>query len=133
MQAVRRVDSRIEISLRKALWKKGFRFRKNFEKVYGRPDIAFISLRIAIFCDSEFWHGYDWETRQHDFKSNQEFWIKKIQRNIERDQEVNTELEKQGWLVLRFWGRDIKNNLDGCVSMVEDVYKKRHLQINQND
>ena len=84
MQNVRSKDSEIELKLRSELWKKGFRYRKNFREVFGCPDIVFKKLKIAVFVDSEFWHGFDWENRKNDFKSNQEFWIKKIEKNIFR-------------------------------------------------
>ncbi len=115
-------DSQIELILRKALWHKGFRYRKNVNSIYGHPDIAFIAKRIAIFCDSEFWHGYDWENRKNDFKVRQDFWIPKIERNIERDNEVNKKLQQDGWTVLRFWGNEIKNDLDNCILAVEQAY-----------
>ncbi len=122
MQQIKNKDSHIELVLRKALWHKGFRYRKNVKTVYGHPDIAFIGKKIAIFCDSEFWHGYDWENRKNDFKVRQDFWIPKIERNIERDNEVNAKLLQEGWTVLRFWGTDIRKNLDDCVSVVEQAY-----------
>ena len=122
MQQIKNKDSHIELVLRKALWHKGFRYRKNVKTVYGHPDIAFIGKKIAIFCDSEFWHGYDWENRKNDFKVRQDFWIPKIERNNERDNEVNAKLLQEGWTVLRFWGTDIRKNLDDCVSVVEQAY-----------
>ena len=118
MQHVKNKDSQIELKLRRALWQAGFRYRKNYRAVFGCPDIVFLRLKIAVFCDSEFWHGYDWENRKHDFKSNQEFWIAKIERNIARDKEVNEHLQAEGWTVLRFFGREIKNNLDECVKII---------------
>lgn len=119
MQRVKNKDSEIEILLRKALWVKGYRYRKNVKSIYGHPDIAFISKKIAIFCDSEFWHGYDWENRKKDFKVRQDFWIPKIERNIERDKEVTARLEQDGWIVIRFWGKEIKKNTDYCVNIIE--------------
>lgn len=119
MQKVKNKDSEIEMLLRKALWAKGYRYRKNVKSVYGHPDIAFISKKIAIFCDSEFWHGYDWENRKKDFKVRQDFWIPKIERNIERDKEVTTKLEQDGWIVIRFWGKEIKKNTGYCVNIIE--------------
>ena len=85
MQAVKNKDSQIEQLLRKELWSRGIRYRKNVNRIYGKPDIVFIGKKIAVFCDSEFWHGYNWEERKKDFKSHQEFWIPKIERNMERD------------------------------------------------
>lgn len=122
MQQVKNKDSKIELILRKALWNKGFRYRKNVKSIYGHPDIAFIGRKIAIFCDSEFWHGYDWQNRKKDFKVRQDFWIPKIERNIERDKEVTKRLQQDGWTVLRFWGQEIKENLDYCVLVVEKAY-----------
>ena len=104
MQHVRNKDSKIELKLRRALWHAGFRYRKNVREVFGCPDIVFKRLKIAVFCDSEFWHGYDWEKRKHNFKSHQEFWIPKIERNMARDREVNEHLTAEGWTVLRFFG-----------------------------
>ena len=107
MQAVKSKGSKIETALAKALWAKGFRYRKNDKTVFGKPDFTFKKYKIAIFVDSEFWHGKDWEIRKNDHKSNQDFWHKKIQRNIERDNEVNQKLKSDGWKVLRIWGKDI--------------------------
>ena len=123
MQQVKNKDSKIEVLLRKELWSRGLRYRKNVTKVFGKPDIVFIGKKVAVFCDSEFWHGHDWENRKNDFKSNQEFWIPKIERNMERDREVNAELERQGWTVLRFWGKDIKKNLQECADIIEKAVR----------
>ncbi len=125
MRMVKNKDSDIEQLLRKELWKRGIRYRKNVRKVFGNPDIVFIGLKIAVFCDSEFWHGYDWENRKKDFRSNQEFWIPKIERNIERDKEVNEKLISEGWMVLRFWGKEIKKETCRCADIVENAIKER--------
>jgi len=121
MQAIRSKDTSIEIMLRKELWSRGIRYRKNCKNIPGHPDIAFIGKKVAVFCDSEFWHGYDWEHRKEDIHSNRDFWIKKIERNMERDREVNSILEKQGWIVLRFWGKDIKNNTERCADIIYET------------
>ena len=96
MQQVKNKDSKIEVLLRKELWSRGLRYRKNVTKVFGKPDIVFSGKKVAVFCDSEFWHGHDWENRKNDFKSNQEFWIPKIERNMQRDKEVNERLISEG-------------------------------------
>lgn len=119
MQAIKNKDSEIEILLRKELWSRGLRYRKNVNKVFGKPDIVFVSKKVAVFCDSEFWHGYNWEERKNDFKSHQEFWIPKIERNMERDIEVTTKLEAEGWIVLRFWGNEIKKRTSICADIIE--------------
>lgn len=119
MQAVKNKDSQIELLLRKELWSRGLHYRKNVNRIYGKPDIVFIGNRVAVFCDSEFWHGYNWEERKKDFKSHQEFWIPKIERNMERDAEVTAKLESEGWTVIRFWGNEIKKNTAQCADIIE--------------
>ena len=119
MQAVKNKDSQIELLLRQELWSRGLRYRKNVNRIYGKPDIVFIGKKVAVFCDSEFWHGYNWEERKKDFKSHQEFWIPKIERNIERDAEVTARLESEGWTVIRFWGNEIKKNTAQCADIIE--------------
>ena len=125
MQKIKNKDSKIELMLRKALWDKGYHYRKNVNNVYGHPDIAFIGKKIAIFCDSEFWHGYDWENRKKDFKVREDFWIPKIERNIIRDKEVTEKLQQENWTVIRFWGKEIKTNLSECVKKVEETIRNR--------
>ena len=125
MKSVKCKDTTIELLLRKELWRRGLRYRKNVRGIIGKPDIAFVSKKIAVFCDSEFWHGFDWENRKNDFKSNQSFWIPKIERNMQRDLEVTSALTAEGWLVIRFWGRDIKNNLDACAGEIEAQWRSR--------
>lgn len=119
MKAVKNKDSKIEILLRKALWSKGYRYRKNYTKLEGKPDIVLQKYKVAIFCDSEFWHGYDWDVRKQDIKSNRDFWIKKIESNIQRDVTVNKILKNQGWKVVRFWGREIQKDLETCINKIE--------------
>ena len=125
MSRIRNKDTKIETMLRKELWSRGLRYRKNVKKIPGKPDIAFIGKKVAVFCDSEFWHGYDWENRKNDIKTRREFWIPKIERNIQRDLEVNRRLEESGWIVLRFWGKEIQKDLSGCADRVEKVVKER--------
>lgn len=125
MSRVRSKDSEIELALRRELWSRGLRYRKNVTTILGKPDIAFVGKKVAVFCDSEFWHGFDWETKKFEIKSRQEFWIPKIERTIERDKEVTQTLEEQGWLVMRFWGKEIKKNCAACADKVEEALKER--------
>ena len=126
MRQVKNKDSVIELVLRKELWARGLRYRENVKSICGKPDIAFIGKKIAVFCDSEFWHGYDWEERKKDFKSHQNFWIPKIERNMQRDQEVNEKLCSDGWIVLRFWGKQIKHNVEACAEEIERAWRSRN-------
>jgi DNA mismatch endonuclease Vsr len=121
MRAVKNKGSNIERILRKELWARGYRYRKNYSKVEGKPDIAFVGKKIAIFADSEFWHGKDWDNKKHEIKSNKKFWYNKIEANIKRDIIVNQILEKAGWRVLRFWGKEILSNPKKCVQLIERV------------
>lgn len=123
MSHIRSKDTGIEIRLRKALWHKGYRYRKNYKMLPGKPDIVLTKYRIAIFCDSEFWHGKDWDIlRPRLLKGNNpDFWIKKIERNRERDAEVDKKLLFADWTVIRFWGEEILKDTDKCIQVIEET------------
>lgn len=123
MSHIRGKDTSIELALRKALWAKGYRFRKNYKGLPGSPDIALIKYKIAVFCDSEFFHGKDWERLKEKLEKgkNPGYWISKIQRNMERDLEKDQMLRFAGWTVIHFWGKDILNNPDECVEIIEET------------
>lgn len=123
MQHIRSKDTSIEVILRKALWHKGYRYRKNFKGLPGSPDIVLTKYKIAVFCDGEFFHGKDWEALRLRLEngSNSEYWIKKITRNCMRDNEVDKKLLYDGWTVMRFWGNDIKRNTEECVKAIEET------------
>lgn len=118
MSRVRSSDSAIERALGQALWKAGLRYRKQYP-IFGKPDFVLVKHRIAIFCDSEFWHGYRWgERRKSEHKTNQRYWFAKIERNRDRDRKVNAGLRREGWTVLRFWERDVVSNPTACATKV---------------
>lgn len=123
MQHIRGKDTTIEVILRKALWARGYRYRKNYKGIPGSPDIVLTKYKIAIFCDGEFFHGKDWEVLKPRLEksNNSEFWIKKISRNLERDDEINKKLLFMGWTVIRFWGNEIKKNTDECIRVIEET------------
>lgn len=123
MQHIRSKDTGIEVKLRKTLWSKGYRYRKNDSRLPGKPDIVLTKYRIAIFCDSEFFHGKDWEVLKPRLErgDNSEYWIGKISRNRERDDEVNKRLLFEGWTVIRFWGKDIQKNIGECMKVIEET------------
>lgn len=123
MQSIKSKDTKIELILRRALWSRGIRYRKNYSQIPGKPDIAITKYKIAIFCDSEFFHGKDWEVLKPRLEksNNSEFWISKIYKNRERDDEVNKKLLFMGWTVIRFWGDEIKKHTDECVKVVEET------------
>lgn len=118
MSRIKSKNTTIELLLRRELWKKGYRYRVNDKTVFGKPDIVFRKQKIAIFCDSEFWHGKKFLEGER-FKTNADFWETKIKRNIERDLEVNERLKSEGWMVLRFWGSEIKTHLDDCIQIIQ--------------
>ena len=123
MSKIKGKDTKIEIVLRKALWKKGYRYRKNYKDLPGTPDIVLTKYKIAIFCDSEFFHGKDWEKLMPRLKKgkNPDYWVKKIQRNMQRDIEKDKLLQYLGWTVIHFWGKDILKNPEKCVKIIEEV------------
>jgi DNA mismatch endonuclease (patch repair protein) len=121
MSQIKSKDTKIETAFRKALWHEGARYRKNYKELPGTPDIAITKYRIAIFCDGDFWHGKDWQSKKHKLQGNRAYWIAKIERNMGRDNEVDKRLLAMGWVVLRFWGGDISRNLKSCVAEVQEV------------
>ena len=123
MQHIHSKNTSIEVALRKALWQKGYRYRKNYSGLPGSPDIVLMKYKIAIFCDGEFFHGKDWEVLKPRLEKgeNGEFWVSKISRNRERDDEINKKLLFMGWTVLRFWGAEIKKDTDECVKVIEET------------
>lgn len=118
MQNVKSRDTKPEITLRKILWSKGIRYRKNKKDVLGKPDICITKYKIAIFCDSDFWHGKLYKENKSIPKTNQEYWLPKLERNIARDTYVTNELINQGWVVFRFWESEIKKNAEDCIQQV---------------
>lgn len=131
MQHIRSKDTKPEVLLRKALWNKGYRYRKNYKGLPGKPDIVLIKQRICIFVDSEFFHGKGFESgyesnkynslrEQLEHSNNAEFWLNKIQRNMQRDREVDAELHGLGWTVLRFWSKEVIKHTEECAQVVTD-------------
>lgn len=118
MSRIRSKETKPEIQFRKVLWGLGLRYRKNVKKLQGTPDIVFTKFKLIIFIDGEFWHGYNWEEKKRKIKSNRDFWIPKIERNMQRDRQNNRKLEEQGWTVLRFWDSEIKKELGACLNRV---------------
>ena len=123
MSKIHSQDTSIEVQLRKALWHKGYRYRKNYKKLPGSPDIVLTKYKIAIFCDSEFFHGKDWDILKLRLEkgSNPEYWIRKIERNMTRDWENDKKLLFLGWTVLHFWGKDIQKHTDECIQAIEET------------
>jgi DNA mismatch endonuclease (patch repair protein) len=128
MSRIRSSNTAIEVSFRKALWHEGIRYRKNYVRLPGKPDIAITKYQIAIFCDGEFWHGKDWELQKPKIKGNRDYWVAKIERNMDRDHETDRQLHGRGWTVLRFWGEDIKRNLAACVEAVKDAISQAQVE-----
>ena len=127
MQAVKSTGTKIETKLAKALWAQGYRYRKNCKNILGKPDIVFRKYKLAIFCDSEFWHGKKFKKNPNYISSNKKYWTEKIKRNMERDKFVNKQLKKDGWTVLRFWGNEIEQNTDLCVNKIKKIIQKSFL------
>lgn len=117
-----------ETLLAKSLWRKGFRYRLNYKKLPGSPDIAITKYQIAIFIDGEFWHGYDWEHKKEKLKANRLYWIEKIEENIARDIQVDHDLCSRGWTVLHFWEKEVKKGLENCIEAVENAIFENRIQ-----
>lgn len=111
MKNIRSKNTAVEILLRKALFKEGFRYRIHYSNLPGKPDIVFVKQKIAIFCDSVFWHGKDWNIKRKKIKHNRDYWIPKIEKTITRDILNTEQLNSMGWYVLRFWDQEINREL----------------------
>ena len=135
MQRIHSKDTGIEMVLRKKIWAKGYRYHKNDKSLPGKPDIAFPKYKLAVFCDSEFFHGKNWEEQRKRISkgNNSDYWILKIERNMERDRKVSEELQKQGWYVLRFWGKTIKQDPDKCVEIIEETIRNIYGPVRQQE
>lgn len=131
MKNIRSKNTKIERILRKALWERGIRYRKNYSKLPGKPDIVLTKYKIAIFCDSEFFHGKNWEAQKIRLAkgNNGEFWINKISKKIIHDEEINKKLWLMGWTVIRFWGEEIKKNTDECIKTIEEAIFEKQLDL----
>ena len=99
------------------------KIRSNKRKLPGKPDIAFIKYKLLVFVDGSFWHGHDWDNRKAQIRSNREFWVPKIERNMQRDREIQAFYQSRGWTVLRFWDFEVKKELGTCVKAVIDAYQ----------
>ncbi len=135
MSKIRAGNTKPEIRFRKALWAAGYRYRTHSKGLIGKPDVSIKKYKTAIFIDGEYWHGRNWEDRKEKLKTNRGFWIPKIERNIQRDKEVNASLKSQGYTVFRFWESEINKNLDACIHKVtghldkmRSIGQKRPLQ-----
>ena len=126
MSKIRSKNTKPEIIFRKALWNAGYRYRINYKKFIGNPDIVLNRYKTIIFIDGDFWHGYNWKEKRDKIKSNRKFWIPKIERNMQRDREVNFLLKETGYKVFRFWEWEIKKDLTSCLSIVLN-----HLDLNK--
>lgn len=127
MRAIKSKNTKMEVRLAKALWARGHRYRKHNKRVYGKPDLTFKKYKLAIFIDSDFFHGKNWEIKKFRIKTNREFWWPKIERNIRRDELVNKNLDDQGWTVIRFWSTEIKTELEYCIAVIEEKLANQKL------
>lgn len=128
MSSVKSKDTEPERILGSAMWRLGLRYRKQY-KLKGKPDFVFVSARIAVFCDGDFWHGGNWRLRGFDslkeeLASYNDFWAEKIERNVQRDRQVNKDLKKEGWMVIRFWESDVRKSPEDCAIKIFEEYEK---------
>lgn len=139
MSAVKSKDTRPELALRRELWRRNLRYRKNYDGLPGKPDIVFPRARLVVFCDGDFWHGHNSAIRKYssledELRHYSKEWAEKIKRNVRRDERVNKELEVLGWRVIRIWESDIKADVKRCGDIVEYVYRNiiRNLEPDEN-
>lgn len=133
MQSNKSTGTKPELVLAKAMWALGLRYRKNSGSIFGKPDFSFKKYKVAVFVDGEFWHGKDWEQKKAEIKENREFWIAKIERNIQRDIEVTGRLKAEGWTVLRFWSNDVIKNTICCAEKVKEIVQARGIDLQKRN
>ncbi|MBI3218020.1 MAG: very short patch repair endonuclease [Bacteroidetes bacterium] len=129
MARVQAKSSIIEKKFASGLRLRKIQYRRHVRNVMGCPDFILPEIKVAIFCDSHFWHGYRWKQHKKDHKSNIAFWLNKIENNMARDKKVNRALRESGWKVLRFWEHQISSRLDGCLNKVEEFTKNRNVAL----
>ncbi|MCB9054066.1 MAG: very short patch repair endonuclease [Lewinellaceae bacterium] len=126
MRRIRSTDTKPELMLRQALWALGYRYRKDVKSLPGKPDIAIKKYKVAVFVDGEFWHGYNWAEKKPRIQSNREYWIPKIERNMQRDRQNTETLQDRGWTVFRFWEHKLKKEFHTCLeAVVEELERKK--------
>lgn len=118
MRKIKSKNTKPELILRHYLWGHGIRYRLKNSNIIGKPDITIRKRKVAIFIDGEFWHGYNWEIKKQKIVSNREYWIPKIEKNIDRDKKVNQLLTQSGWEVIRFWGKEILTDIESCYRII---------------
>ena len=133
MQSNKSTGTKPELVLAKAMWALGLRYRKNSGSSCGKPDFSFKKYKVAVFVDGEFWHGKDWEQKKAEIKGNREFWIAKIERNIQRDIEVTGRLKAEGWTVLRFWSNDVVKDTTSCAEKVKEIIRARRIDLQKRN
>lgn len=133
MRANKSTGTKPELVLAKAMWALGLRYRKNSGSIFGKPDFSFKKYKVAVFVDGEFWHGKDWEQKKVEIKGNREFWIAKIERNIQRDIEVTGRLKAEGWMVLRFWSNDVVEDTTSCAEKVKEIIRARRIDLQKRN
>jgi DNA mismatch endonuclease (patch repair protein) len=130
-RANRKEGGRAERLLGRAMWRRGLRYRKHVGALPGRPDFAFPRARVCVFCDGDFWHGRDWDVLRERLarRANADYWIAKLERNRERDQEQTRVLKELGWTVVRVWETDVLRNWDSIAAGVDELLRaalRRH-------
>ncbi len=125
MQSIRSKNTKPEIILRKQLWKYGLRYRIHGKDITGKPDIYIKGKKVAVFVDSDFWHGRLYQEGKAVPKTNQDYWIPKLERNIERDKKVNKILLDEGWTVIRCWESTLKKSLQECASTIMNIIENK--------
>lgn len=128
MSKVHLKNGKAETILAKRLWHEGYRYRRNYKKLPGSPDIALTTYKVAVFVDGEFWHGENWKERKAKLKHNREYWIEKIEENMARDKRVDGQLQEMGWTTLHFWEKQVLKHTDECLQVVLELLEKKNGQ-----
>ena len=125
MQAVKGKNTSLERKVSSAFHRRGWRYRRNYKSLPGKPDFVFTKARIVVFVDGDFWHGWRYPSWKHKLS---DFWRAKIERNRARDRRNFATLRRRGWAVLRLWGHEVDKDLDACVERVATLLERAKAQ-----
>ena len=115
MSRIRGTNTKIDLKMKKILSQQHYKFQM-YPKMFGNPDFIIRRKRIAIFCDGDFWHGYNYDSKK---KPAKKFWRNKIEENMRRDKKISRKLRSDGWAVLRFWEHDIEKKPEKCTRKIK--------------
>lgn len=128
MSRIKGKDTKIEVEVRKYLFSKGYRFRKNDKRYPGKPDIVLPKYHVAIFVHGCFWHRHEGCKDATTPKTRTEFWLEKFDKNVKNDRIKQEKLRELGWKVIVIWECEIKKDLIKTMEWLEQEIKYHDIE-----